>query len=108
MISRFRLVMFVIPALLMLGATRASAACPPGTTAGPFCIDGTVPDAGVPITDDPTGANKELGPVNGSPTKIAVINTAAAPMLAFTNPNNQVDISHVFLQVKQATTPGLP
>jgi hypothetical protein len=103
MFSRARFVMFVIPALLMLGATRAAASCPPGTTAGPFCIDGSVPDAGVPTTLDPTGSNKELGPVNGSPTKIAVINTAAAPMLAFTNPNNQVDISQVFLQVKQAT-----
>src|SRR5436190_21451318 len=104
MISRLRLVVFVIPALLMLGVTRAAASCPPGTTAGPYCIDGSVPDAGIPTTTDPTGANKELAPVNGSPTKIAVINTTAAPMLASTNPNNQVDISQVILQVKQDTT----
>ncbi len=86
-------------ALIGFTATHASAACPPGTPAGPFCIDGTVPDNGVPTTLDPGGSNKELGPVNSNVTKIGVINTATPPMLAFTNPNSQVDLNTVYLKV---------
>ena len=77
-----------------------------GTTSAfaqiPYNINGVVPDAGVPTTQDPQGSSKELGPLNGSPTKIGVINTAVPPMLEFTNPNGQVDLDAVYLQTTQA------
>jgi hypothetical protein len=80
-------------------ATDASAQCVPN--AGPFCIDGTIPDpaTGTGVVD-PNGNTKELGPVNGAATKIGVINTAAVPMLEFTNPNASVDLNLVYLSAK--------
>ena len=86
-----------LAALMMIGgfATRASAQ-------NPFNINGVVPDAGVVTTQDPQGNVKELGPVNGTATKIGVINTATPPMLEFTNPNAQVDLDAVYLQTQTA------
>ena len=49
-------------------------------------------------TNDKNGSSKELGPINGSNTKIGVIHTAAVTMLGETNPNTQVDLNRVFLQ----------
>lgn len=93
-----RRLVITLAALAMIGgfATRAAAQ-------NPFVMDGTVPDAGVATTEDPQGNAKELGPVNGNATKIGVINTAIPPMLAFTNPNGQVDLDAVYLQTRQAT-----
>src|SRR3954447_15781299 len=88
-------------------ATRASAQACAGANAGPFCIDGTITDAnnsGVPgatiVTApvEPAGSAKELGPINGSSTKLGNINTAPTPMLGLTNPNAQVDLNKVYTQ----------
>lgn len=49
---------------------------------------------------DPNGSTKELGPLNGSSTKISVIHSAPIPMLALTNPNSQVDLNAVWTQSK--------
>ncbi|PYR50138.1 MAG: hypothetical protein DMF89_10245 [Acidobacteria bacterium] len=82
-------------------APRASAqaVC---ANAGPFCIDGVITDAnnsgvaGTAKIVDPAGSSKELGPINGSATKIGVINTAPTPMLGDTNPNAQVDLNTIY------------
>ena len=89
-----------LAALMMIGgfATRASA-----QTGNPFTMDGVV-DTGMTPIPDPHGNVKELGPLNGSPTKIGVINTAVPPMLEVTNPNGQVDLGTVWLATAQSTT----
>jgi hypothetical protein len=93
----------VIAIALIAGlATRASAQ-------NPFSIDGIITDtnnSGVPPgalkTVDPNDGSKELGPVNGSSTKIGVINTAPLPMLGLTNPNGQVDLNTIYTQTATA------
>jgi hypothetical protein len=85
----------LIAGLVGLTITGASAA------SGPFTIDGTVPDSGLTAITDPAGSNKELGPSNGSPTKIGVIHSAAVPMLGLTNPNAQVDLNRVWLDLRR-------
>lgn len=72
---------------------------PARAASGPFLIDGNVPDPGTTALTDPNGSVKELGPVNSSATKIAVIQDAATPMLGLTNPNAQVDLNHAWLQL---------
>lgn len=64
---------------------------------GPYNIDGSVPDGGVPSYTDPNGNTKELGPLNSSTTKIGVIHKDAVPTLGTTNPNAQVDLNTVWL-----------
>jgi hypothetical protein len=68
-------------------------------------IDGTVPDAdcltdgsGCEVLDDPFGNSQELGPKQGSGTKLGVVHTASPPMLDFTNPNGQNDLVKVWLK----------
>jgi hypothetical protein len=72
----------------------------------PFVIDGVVPANGTPggpaQTPDPFGNTKELGPVNGTNTKVGVIHSAVPPMLAFTNPNGQVDLKNIWTQTSKA------
>ena len=93
----------VIAIALIAGlATRASAQ-------NPFSIDGIITDtnnSGVPPgalkTADPNDGSKELGPINGSSTKIGVINTAPRPMLGLTNPNGQVDLNTIYTQTATA------
>lgn len=68
----------------------------------PFQIDGVVPDAGVATILDPHGNVKELGPVNGSITKIGTVNAAQPAMLELSNPNGQVDLGTVYLGTYQA------
>lgn len=81
--------------------------------AGPYTIDGTnmggtlvqpanatngvTPTPTVTTATDLYGSVKELGPVNGNATKVGVIQTAANPMLDFTNPNAQVDLRRAWL-----------
>jgi hypothetical protein len=97
-------------ALMGFSATRASAACTPN--AGPFCIDGTITDAdnsgvtGAAIITDPNSSTKELGPINGSSTKIGVIDTAPTPMLGLTNPNASVDLNKVYTQTAVDSNTG--
>jgi hypothetical protein len=94
---RKTLVRFVVALGFIVTCTGSAAA------QNPFVADGVlVPDVGVPTIEDPQGNIKELGPLNGNPTKIGVINTAVPPMLEFTNPNAQVDLDAVFLQTRQA------
>ena len=87
-----------LAALTMIGgfATRAAAQNPFATTDG--VLDSNV---GAAILD-PHGNVKELGPLNGSTTKIGVINTAVPPMLEVTNPNGQVDLGSVWLSTRTA------
>lgn len=92
-----RRLVIVLAALLMIGGYATQVAAQ-----NPYNINGVVPDAGVTATSDPHGNVKELGPVNGSSTKIGVINTAAPPMLEFTNPNGQVDLGTIYLGTQQA------
>jgi hypothetical protein len=98
---------FVLAAALSLAVaglfpTAAAAQAPECDNAGPFCIDGVLPDVNAgPATADPHGngqAGQELGPKNGSSTKIGVIDNAALPMLDFTNPNAQVDLNTVYIR----------
>ena len=97
----------VIPSVIALAlvgsvAGRASAQ-------NPFAIEGIVTDAnnsgvapGALKTLDPNGSSKELGPLNGSTTKIGVIHTAPLPMLGLTNPNGQVDLNTIYTQTATA------
>jgi hypothetical protein len=64
---------------------------------GPFTIDGAVPDPGATKLPDQSGNVKELGPKNGSTTKLGVINRTSAPVLDKTNPNAQVDLRNAWL-----------
>ena len=89
--------------IVSFSAPRASAqAVCSGHNAGPYCIDGIITDAnnsgvaGTAKIVDPAGSSKELGPINGSATKIGVINTAPTPMLGDTNPNAQVDLNTIY------------
>jgi hypothetical protein len=102
MLRRIITTSFIALALIGALATRASAQ-------DPFSIDGIITDAnnsgvapGALKTVDPNGNVKELGPVNGSSTKIGVINTAPLPMLALTNPNGQVDLNTIYTQTATA------
>lgn len=95
--------------------------------AGPFCIDGVVTDSfnsGVAttanppgpqalVTVDPSGNSKELSPINGSTTKVGVINRVVTPcgnpplapcgpVLGFTNQNAQVDLNKIYTQTAKA------
>jgi hypothetical protein len=85
-----------------LGIVVAPSMSLAAATLGPYTIDGTVPggDGGTAITD-PAGSNKELGPVNASSTKIGVIHTDAVPTLGDTNPNAQVDLNTVWLDLQR-------
>ncbi len=93
-----RRMIVTLVALMSIGAFAGRAAAQ-----NPFITNGAlVPDAGVPTVQDPQGNVKELGPKNGDPTKIPVINSAVPPMLEFTNPNAQVDLDAVYLQTRMA------
>lgn len=81
----------VSAAIIQSGPARAST--------NPFAIDGTVPNAGAAELTDLFGSVKELGPKNGSPTKIGVIHSAAKPMLDLTNPNAQVDLRRAWIDL---------
>jgi len=91
-------------------ATRASAQCTPN--AGPFCIDGVITstnNSGVApqalFTPDPSGT-KEFGPINGSPTKVGVINFATPPptILGDTTMPSKVDLTGVYTQAALSGT----
>jgi hypothetical protein len=73
---------------------------------GPYNIDGIIPDGGTTELSDPFGNVKELGPINGSTTKIGVIHNDALPTLDLTNPNPQVDLRRAWLDTERdpATT----
>jgi len=90
-------------------ATKAEAACVPGggtPNAGPFCIDGVITstdNSGVApqalFTPDP-GSGKEFGPINGSNTKVGVINFNTPPpaILGDTSITPKVNLTGVFTQ----------
>lgn len=93
-----------------LSAALAPSANASGTYAG-FKIGSddnfAVPDAGV--TDafpDLSGNAKELGPKNGSTTKIGPISSAPTPMLDVTNPPAQVDLMNVWFDQAQEVSTG--
>ena len=71
---------------------------------GPFNIDGLIPDANTTELPDLFGSVKELGPLNGSTTKIGVIHNDALPTLGLTNPNGQVDLRRAWLDVERDTS----
>jgi hypothetical protein len=89
---------------LMAFATGAHAQIQPDES--PFTMDGALDaDVGDAIPD-PHANSQELGPVNGSNTKINPINTATPPMLDFTNPNGQVDLGTVWLATRKNNSTG--
>ena len=51
---------------------------------------------------DPAGSAKELGPINNSATKVAVIGNALPPMLGTTNQNAQVDLNTIYTETQKA------
>ena len=69
---------------------------------GGFNIDGNVPDAGTTNFPDPSGNSDELGPINGSTTKLGVVHTDVPPTLGFTNPNAQTDLRNIWLKTNTA------
>ncbi|GAA6526545.1 hemagglutinin [Intrasporangium sp. DVR] len=81
-----------------------------GTTppAPAIIIDGVVPDgsAGQINLSDPSGNEKELGPLNSNTTKIGVIHNDVVPTLGFTNPNGQVDLKTAWLNTAKDTPDG--
>jgi hypothetical protein len=81
-------------------------ASPAVAEAGPFNIDGTVPDTGTTEIADLFGNVKELGPLNSNTTKIGVIHNDAVPTLGETNPNAQVDLRRAWLDTAKDTTTG--
>jgi len=96
---RNTLVTSTILALALTGgfSTRASAQ-------NPFLIDGVITstnNSGVApqalFTPDPTGV-KEFGPINGSATKVGVINFATPPILGDTSITPKVDLTGVYTQ----------
>ena len=91
----------VVAALLLLASTPQLA-----FAQNPFVIDGVVPAngtvSGPAETTDPFGSVRELGPVNSNATKVGVIHAASPPMLAFTNPNGQVDLRRIWTQTTAA------
>jgi hypothetical protein len=104
---RARFLIFAVPILLALAATRASAQ-------NPFDIEGTVTDSanshasGSALkTVDPSGSAKELSPINGSTTKVGVIHNAPLPVLGSTNQNGQVDLNAVWTQTEKAANGNL-
>jgi len=104
-IRRLGSVALIAFSLLML-PSMSKAETPPL----PIVIDGNIPDSGCAggTTDcieltDPSGNSKELGPVNGSDTKLGVIHTATPAMLDFTNPNGSTDLVNVWLRTVVAT-----
>jgi hypothetical protein len=84
-------------ALVLGGVVAIPAAVAQLSPAGPYSIDGTVPDSGLSGITDPSGNSKELGPINSNTTKLGVIHKANPPMLGDTNPNGQVDLNQVWL-----------
>jgi hypothetical protein len=76
-----------------LSVTRAQLA----TTAAAHSSGASVVDL-KSVNNDPAQGSKELGPSNGSNTKLNVINTASPPMLDATNPNGQTDLNTVWLK----------
>ena len=66
-----------------------------------YNIDGIIPDENCCVEfQDPVGSIAELGPVNSSDTKLTSINSAAPPMLGFTNPNSSTDIATIWLETQ--------
>jgi hypothetical protein len=109
--SKARFLIVGVPLLLALASGRASAQ-------NPFQIEGTVTDAlnshdaahgsGSALkTTDPAGNSKELGPINGNPTKVGVIHTAPLPMLGLTGQNGQVDLNTIYTQTEKAANNNL-
>ncbi|HWU22241.1 MAG TPA: hypothetical protein VN088_11995, partial [Nocardioides sp.] len=87
----------------MIGSVAAvSVGSSAHAASGPYSIDKNVPDPGTTLLTDPDGSVKELGPVNASNTKIAVIQDAPTPMLGLTNPNAQVDLVNTWLQMQRS------
>src|SRR4051812_11539542 len=89
----------VVATVLAIAASAAFAvvALADNPVGSGFTIDGAIPDDGTTPFPDPVGAVKELGPANGSSTKVGVINTATPPMLDFTAINGGDDLSGMWL-----------
>ena len=99
--SRRKLVVVGAVALALAAVLAVAAAADNPTGSGWNVGDGTIPDTpGTASFPDPAGAVKELGPKNGSSTKIGVVNTAAPPMLDFTDINPGNDLSGMWLGTK--------
>ena len=94
--------LFVFSALMfvMALALAAPAQAQPNTLS--YVIDGDLPDCALPDCqfDDPSGNNQELGPLNGSDTKLSVIDDAPLPMLGFTSVPGKSDLNVVYFEAQ--------
>ena len=90
---RSKVALLVIALLGISSVAAIATALADNPVGSGFTIDGTIPDAGTTSFPDPVGSVKELGPENGSSTKLGVINTASTPMLDFTSINGGDDLS---------------
>ncbi len=95
------MIAMVTLSMIVIGMTSAHADHPDSSG---FSIDGDVPDPGAVQFADGFGNQKELGPENGSTTKLGVIHTDPLPTLAETNPNGQVDLRNVWFDTNSTET----
>ena len=95
----------LVATVLAIAATAAFAvvALADNPLGSGYDINGSVPDPGTSFFPDPVGSVQELGPQNGSGTKLGVIHTAVPPMLGFTDINGGVDLSGMWLDTNVAT-----
>jgi hypothetical protein len=91
--------LLVIMSILVVTAGAALADHPADSG---FAINGSVPDAGATQFTDPSGNAKELGPENGSTTKLGVIHNDVVPTLGLSNPNGQVDLENVWFDTSSS------
>ena len=107
---RVSLLAVVALALPLAGVGVTNVLATESTTVGPYVIDGTtIPDSDTgPTIVDAFGTNKELGPINGTTTKIGVIHSDVAPTLGLTNPNGQVDLKNVWLNLRRVNIGSVP
>jgi hypothetical protein len=114
---RAQFLIFAVPLLVALAASRASAACDPTALAGPFCIDGDDPGnhhptsglAGQTNATDPLSASgvKELSATNGNIYKLYNINYATPPgVLNLVSMPDKVDLVNVATQSALDTSTG--
>ena len=78
---RRRLVVVAVAVVGVASALTIATALADNPTGSGFTIDGNIPDPGTVSFPDPVGSVKELGPANGSSTKVGVINTADTKMM---------------------------
>jgi uncharacterized repeat protein (TIGR01451 family) len=93
----YKRVVLPLVGLVLAACLAVTAAADNPSGSGWNIGDGTIPDPAATSFLDPVGSVKELGPLNGASTKIGVIDTAAPPMLDFTDINPGNDLASMSL-----------